>query len=64
MTCKKCGGEMRFWLLRPGIESFAPFVRSIVSTVRCEAPLRLGKAAALPAQVLMPSMIEMNSGWS
>jgi ssDNA-binding Zn-finger/Zn-ribbon topoisomerase 1 len=23
MTCKKCGGEMRLWLLRPGFKSFA-----------------------------------------
>jgi hypothetical protein len=23
MTCKKCGGEMRLWLERPGFKSFA-----------------------------------------
>jgi hypothetical protein len=38
MTCKKCGGEMRLWLERPGFKSFACATCEFVAIARQDSP--------------------------
>jgi hypothetical protein len=38
MICKKCGGEMRLWLLRPEFKSFACQSCEFVAIAREESP--------------------------
>ena len=38
MTCKRCGGEMRLWFLRPGFKSFTCPCCEFVAIAREDNP--------------------------
>jgi RNase P subunit RPR2 len=43
MTCKKCGGEMRLWLLRPEFKSFVCSSCEFVAIPREDSSKRNGE---------------------
>ena len=43
MTCKKCGGEMRLWLLRPEFKSFVCSSCEFVAIAREDGSKRNGE---------------------
>jgi hypothetical protein len=54
MTCKRCGGEMRLWLLRAGFKSFACRTCEFVLIAREEDPQPRGGA---PAHTFMAAVL-------
>jgi hypothetical protein len=58
MTCKKCGAQMRLWLMRPSFKSFACPGCDFVVIVPDEAEGELSSAAVdagWPHQVALPA---------